>query len=587
MAFNIIPSEEFQLTEGERKILNKIKRLYEGLERDCYLYVQPRLRNHNPDYILIDPLKGICIIEIKDWSIGYLENVTRKDVYTRDGKKYANPILKANQYFNLAKGLFESEDTLLNDNGLLKFKLYSKAVFTNLSSWDIESNNLSDTFYQPPTTYINSDKIQNLKIDDFFDIEVCNLESSDLQVLRSVLFPEVKVSEKLNEDDGCMIIKALDVKQEKFAKRVPFGHYMVSGVPGSGKTVILIARAIYLAEKNPEWKIKIVTYNNSLAQKIENKLNKLEEECNFMNISLKNISVTTFHKMAKDIANVKFPDPIPNDWWTETLPTKAMEKAYPIYDSLLIDEYQDFYENWIKLCIKLCKTYTYSNSKGKDVEGINLFLAGDRLQSIYNSKEISWKSLGIDMRGRSELLKKAYRTGRNHINLALDFLMLEPTLKKEVELFYDGRKDIDNDNDINNEVNFLEGNYNVINILVKELLNKCGYKPGSILILCKTKKACNSLYSYLDNNIKNVTQVTKEPDDNHILITTYHSGKGLEAPVCILTDVFMFKEKPIKENDVKERKLLYVGMTRASERLYVHANSYSNDSFAKKLKELR
>lgn len=125
------------------------------------------------------------------------------------------------------------------------------------------------------------------------------------------------------------------------------------------------------------------------------------------------------------------------------------------------------------------------NSKDEEVEGINLFMAGDRLQSIYNPQDLSWKKLGIDMRGRSELLKKSYRTGRDHINLALDFLMIEPSLKKEVESFYDGRSDIENESNINSEVEFLEGKYNGINILIKKLLdNMYNMYNMYILVTC-------------------------------------------------------------------------------------------------------
>jgi len=268
MSIAVIPTENMELTEGEKRLLNKIKKLYENIDRECYLYVQPRLKNFNPDFILIDELKGLCILEVKDWSIGYLDVVNRRSVITVDKRTDMNPILKGNQYYNFAKGIFESEDSLLNDEGILKAKLYSRIIFTNLSSLDIQNNNLVDVFYQPPTSYITSDNMQSLRIEDLFGFDCCYLNNYDMQALRAILFPEVKVIEKLNENNCDKLIKALDIKQEKFAKRVPYGHYMITGVPGSGKTVILIARAVFLAEHNPDWKIRIVTYNKSLTQKI-------------------------------------------------------------------------------------------------------------------------------------------------------------------------------------------------------------------------------------------------------------------------------------------------------------------------------
>lgn len=121
-------------------------------------------------------------------------------------------------------------------------------------------------------------------------------------------------------------------------------------------------------------------------------------------MNLENITISTFHKLALDVAELSVPKKLADNWWSENLPQAARTKTKPIYDAILIDEYQDFYDSWITLCIKLCKTYKYNDTKGEEVEGINLFMAGDRLQSIYNTKDLSWKSLGIDIRGRSTLL---------------------------------------------------------------------------------------------------------------------------------------------------------------------------------------
>ncbi len=95
------------------------------------------------------------------------------------------------------------------------------------------------------------------------------------------------------------------------------------------------------------------------------------------------------------------------------------------------------------MCLALCKRHNYD---GKISE--NLFLAGDRLQSIYNPKEHTWKSLGVNIQGRSKILKHSYRSGKSHIELALDFLMADKILKKEVEKFYEGREGIDNETDL-------------------------------------------------------------------------------------------------------------------------------------------
>ena len=118
-------------------------------------------------------------------------------------------------------------------------------------------------------------------------------------------------------------------------------------------------------------------------------------------INLQNISVSTFHKMAMRQCGQKLPYKLSADekhkWFDETLPQIALQKCKPYYDVIMIDEYQDFRDDWIKVCINLCKKYEYKNYMGKEVEDINLFMTGDRLQSIYNAKEHSWNKLGINM----------------------------------------------------------------------------------------------------------------------------------------------------------------------------------------------
>jgi len=70
------------------------------------------------------------------------------------------------------------------------------------------------------------------------------------------------------------------------------------------------------------------------------------------------------------------------------------------------------------------------------------------------------------------------------------------------------------------------------------------------------------LYRNLDDSIKHVAKVSKKVDENKLLITTYHSSKGLENKVCILLNIDKLADN---------KRLIYVGLTRASERLYIHS----------------
>ena len=110
--------------------------------------------------------------------------------------------------------------------------------------------------------------LSTVNINQLFKNEFSFVEEDEIIAIRTLLFPEIKVSCSDNQISTKELITALDAEQERFAKRVPYGHYMVTGVPGSGKTVLLLARAIHLVREHPEWKIKILTYNRSLKQKL-------------------------------------------------------------------------------------------------------------------------------------------------------------------------------------------------------------------------------------------------------------------------------------------------------------------------------
>jgi len=562
MPLKLMPPDVPELTAGESKVLARLKRIYGSRDYDTYLYVQPLVMSYNPDFILIDPYKGVCIIEVKDWSLSYIRSIDPATVIDISGRELHNPVHRARQYFNATKGLLEKEEFLLDSRKELRFRLYSKVIFTNMGSSEMEA--LKDVLCQPVTECISGDQLDSLSATTLFGSETAFLDSDTISTIRGKLFPELQIKRVQTEiwqfnrkvTAGNKVIAALDHEQEQFARRIPSGHYMITGVPGSGKTVILIARAIHLLRENPGWRIKILTYNRSLEKKISQQLLSKAEDLQYMGIRHENIEVSTFHTLALEIAGVNIMGIRDETFWDVTLPYMAMDKAVPVYDAILIDEYQDFHDSWIKLCLRVCKKHPDRNGELTE----NLFLAGDRLQSIYNQKDNSWKSLGINIRGRSKLLKTSYRSGCCHISLAMNYLMSDGELRKEVERFYEGREGICHNFDTDSSLSFFTGNYKQINKLILDLLEK-GYCPGDILILGPSHDGNEFLYASLDEKVRKIAKVSKHFDEDKLLITTYHSSKGLENKVCILLNV----------DRINNKKLVYVALTRASEKLYIHS----------------
>ena len=209
---------------------------------------------------------------------------------------------------------------------------------------------------------------------------------------------------------------------------------MVSGIPGSGKTVILLSRALHLAQNYDNYKIVILTYTKALANKLKNQLSLKSREMQLSKCVEDRIEIKHFHKLCYDLVgyNKKISLQNPEYYFNELWPKEAinaLKNRSAYYDAVLVDEYQDFHVDWFELCKAICK----KNNDGQE----NLFFAGDRLQRIYDVTWNSYKEIGINIVGRSRLLKTPYRTNQNHLDFALKFLSLNENLSKDIGNFYE------------------------------------------------------------------------------------------------------------------------------------------------------
>jgi len=241
------------------------------------------------------------------------------------------------------------------------------------------------------------------------------------------------------------------------------------------------------------------------------------------------------------------------------------------YDHVIIDEAQD---------ISSAELSFLARHYGDKPNG--LFFAGDIGQRIFRAP-FSWSSLGVDVRGKSNILKVNYRTSQQ-IRAKADLL-----LPKEI-------KDGDNQSeDRSGTVSVFSGELpkislsddeageaKIVSDWIKEQVDQ-GIAPTEIGVFVRTehqyKRALNAIkYS---GNTGVVLNYKLDGDDSSINYGTMHLAKGLEfrsVAVMACDDnvlplrerVMLFTEDAdIEEVERTERQLLYVACTRARESLLV------------------
>lgn len=88
--------------------------------------------------------------------------------------------------------------------------------------------------------------------------------------------------------------------------------------------------------------------------------------------------------------------------------------------------------------------------------------------------------------------------------------------------------------------------------------------------------------------LKQQEQQVQEENKDAVVLSTLHASKGLEYTVVFLTDVnetvIPYKKAVLDEDIEEERRMLYVGMTRAKERLHIY---YVKERYHKQLEPSR
>ena len=173
-----------------------------------------------------------------------------------------------------------------------------------------------------------------------------SITSRELQHLKQLLFPMVKV-ELPKRGNGQAYekrierIKILDHHQETIARKFDGGHRLIVGSSGSGKTLVLVHKAAFLKQYNPDIQsILFVCYNITLVNYIKRLLGE-------KNVPLgeNGVAVKHFYELCADIIDEKVTYEKEGTDYCQLVCQEALSKVdqyHQKYDAILVDEGQDF-----------------------------------------------------------------------------------------------------------------------------------------------------------------------------------------------------------------------------------------------------
>lgn len=340
----------------------------------------------------------------------------------------------------------------------------------------------------------------------------------------------------------------LDADQSRAVEDSAAEVGIVEGPPGSGKTIVLVARAERLAREHPDWHIQFVCFNSMLVPYLSELVR-----------SYPNIHVGTFAKFVSTLGqrvNMKDPEQSAAD----ARRVAPRLKQSPAIDALMIDEAQDFWLPWLEVAFAALRP-----GRG------GAMLAGDPMQSLYRYES------GIDefkaWIGEYALfeLHRPYRSTRQilEVTSALNGQRAIAGIEgafdgPPVDLVYAHSKD---------------GQGETVAYDIARLTRE-GVRYQDIGVLVTRRWWVGTVARALEahgipHNIlwaNNSAQLDlREPK---VKILTVHSAKGLDFDAVFLVGLESLPDGDTPA-DVQQGRAGYVGMTRAKDKLVI---TYSKDN---------
>jgi superfamily I DNA/RNA helicase len=442
--------------------------------------------------------------------------------------------------------------------------------------------------------------------------------------------------------------------QRQLVERDYGGPARISGSAGTGKTIVALHRAVFLARGNPDARVLLTTFSDTLANALRTKLRRLISNEPRIGERLEVHAIDAIGRRLYEL-NLGRPDIAPKEVVQRLLEEAATTgEAHKFSRHFLMTEWEQVVDAWQletweayrdvrrlgrkrrlneKQRVMLWSIFDHIRSSLKDRKMVtedyifsrlafqlteskrqpfdfvvvdeaqdvsisqlrflaaltskqpsHLFFAGDLGQRIFQ-QPFSWKSLGVDIRGRSHTLRINYRTS-HQIRMQADRL-LAPAISDVDGNTEERRGTISVFNGPDPRITVLDTPEAEIETVGKWLKDRMsnGWLPHEIGVFVRSTaeldRACAAVkdagipFRILDDNLDTI--------GGHVSISTMHLAKGLEFRAVVVMacddEIIPLQERietvaddtDLEEVYNTERHLLYVACTRARDNLLVTA----------------
>lgn len=432
------------LTSGEQRLFDLLDAFLDPLWE---IYIQPHLNGLRPDFVLLNPAIGICVIEVKDWNLDALTYYVKEhrsgayELYASDGIKHFrvdNPFKKIKAYkdavFNLYCPRLQSRYGYAAIVGSVVFPFADRSTLLEL---------------QKP--FLSDESKANAK--QYWPIGGReDLTERGLRIILPILQRDQHrlMTEALGDDLRGWLVEpdfatsqrrplTLDKTQRALADtRTTSGYRRIKGAAGSGKSLVLAARAAKLISEGRN--VLVVTFNMTLWHYLRDLVARSVTSRGWLH----RITFVHFHEWCKDVCleaglEDDYADmmrPVAKIMALKLPPAEEAKRLRPIlqpimdvelpelakraaasdrtrkYDAVFVDEGQDYLPLWWNSLRGICKP-----------EG-EMLLVADATQDVYGTSK-NWTEEAMTgagfTGGRWAQLSIGYRLPPDALRLAKDF----------------------------------------------------------------------------------------------------------------------------------------------------------------------